>query len=270
MIYKDYYYILFIILVLLLIFIKYFKKEERKEERKEGFKEGLDVGDEMRKTFEKPFKKLGDDIKGPVMKFGNDVGGKFGNIFKQLAEFGQRFKKIGYGFKDIFEGIGDEFKYLGIGIYRGFEDIGLLIAYATEFVFSYIMCGVKYISNLPNCILYYITDALIQALYLPIRITLWFLSSFLKINLYPTEKKIWGYAEWIDSKIYTAVGFNLLRWPKNIRDQCYNCKRLKTKVLINKAREIDYDFKVGIPKILKKGTDRIKKGGEEMKQGFGV
>jgi hypothetical protein len=155
-------------------------------------------------------------------------------------------------------------------LFGGFEDIGLLMAYATQFVFSYVICGVKYISNLPNCILYYITDALIQMLYLPIRITLWFLYSFLKINLYPTEKKIWGYAQWIDSKIYGSVGFNFLRWPKNIRDQCYNCKRLKTKTVLNKAKEIDYNFKVEIPRMIKKGTDRIKKGGDQIKKAFGV
>ena len=258
------------------IFIKYNKKEGIQETFKEGLGVG-DVGNEMRKTFERPFKKLGDDIKGPFVKFGNDTVGKFNDIFKQLADFGNkikqfgdRFKLIGYGFKNIFEGIGDQFKYLGIGIGIGIEDIGLLIAYSSVFVFSYVICGVKYISNLPNCIFYYVVDALIQILYLPIRITLWFLASFLRINLYPTEKKLWGYAQWVDSKIYTVAGFNVLRWPKNIRDQCYNCKRLKTSVLKNKAKEVDYDFKVGIPKLIKKGTDRIMKGGNEIKRAFGV
>jgi hypothetical protein len=45
---------------------------------------------------------------------------------------------------------------------------------------------------------------------------------------------------------------------------------LKTSVLKNKAKEVDYDFKVGIPKLIKKGTDRIIKGGNEMKRAFGV
>lgn len=273
MIYKNYYYIIFIILVLLLIFIKYNKKEGFQE----TFKEGLDIGGEMRKTFEKPFKKLGDDIKGPFVKFGNDTAGKFNDIFKQLADFGNkikkfgdRFKDIGFGIKDIFEGIGDQFKYLGIGIGRGVEDIGLLIAYASAFVFSYVICGVKYISNLPSCILYYIVDAFFAILYLPIRITLWVLFTFLNTNLYPTEKKLWDFAYWIDSKIYTAASFNILRWPKNIRDQCYNCKRLKTRVLMRKAGEIDYNFKVRIPNLLKKGVDKMRGGGDKIKRGFGV
>ena len=284
--YKDYYYIIFIILVLLLIFIKYFTPlknsnwRHKKEGFQETFKEGLDIGDigdTMRKTFEAPFRKLGDDIKGPFVKFGNDTVGKFTDIFNQLADFGnkiksfgERFEKIGYGIKDIFEGIGDEFKYFGIGVGRGFNDIGLLIAYAAEYVFSYVICGVKYISNLPNCILYYIVDAFLRILYLPIRITLWFLYTFLNINLYPTEKQFWDFAGWVDSKIYTVASFNILRWPKNIRDQCYNCKRLKTSVLVNKARDIDNDFKTEIPRLMNIGVDKMRKGGDEIKSGFGL
>ena len=252
---NHYHYIL-IFLIIFFIFIKLFTPSEIS---KEGFQEGLDIGGEMRKVFEKPFKEIPDKIISP-----------FKQIIDGAKTFFSRFRLLKSGFDNIFSGIGDQFKYLGIGIGRGFEDIGLLIAYATEFVFSYVMCGVKYISNIPNCILYYITDALIQALYLPIRIVLWFLSSFLKINLYTTEKKLCGYAQWVDNKIYSSMGFNVLRWPKNVRDQCYNCKRLKTSVLVRKAREIDYDFKVGIPKLIKKGTDRIKKGASELKQFFGI
>jgi len=243
----------------LFIFIKFFTKNENQEGFRESFREGLDIGKEIRKAFEKPFKKIPEQIEKP-----------FKPMIDAFKEFPKRFKKIGSGINNIFQGIGDEFKYLGIGIGRGMEDIGLLIAYATEFVFSYVICGVKYISNIPNCILYYIVDALIQILYLPIRVTLWFLKSFLYINLYPTEQKLWKFAEWVDSKVYGAVGFNFMRWPKNVRDLCYNCKRLKTSVLVRKAREIDYDFKVGIPKLLKKGTDRMKKGAKEITQAFGI
>ena len=73
-----------------------------------------------------------------------------------------------------------------------------------------------------------------------------------------------------DAFFYGAFGFHLIKWSKSVRDQCYNCKRLKTSVLKNKAKEVDYDFKVGIPKLIKKGTDRIMKGGKQMNQAFGI
>ena len=214
----------------------------------ENFKEGLkvpkvsDITKSVSKSILGPLK--------PMIEF-----------FKKLPK---KLKSLDKGFKDIFYGIGDEFKYLGIGTARGFEDIGLLIAYATEFLFSYTMCGVKYISNIPNCLLYYSVDTLFQILYLPIRISLWILYAFLGINLYPIQDKIWKFLLKLNGYIYGSMGFNILRWPKNVRDQCYNCKRLKTSVLLKKAKDIDYDFKVNIPKILMKGVNRIKRGGNEI------
>lgn len=286
MIYKDYYYILFIILVLLLIFIKYNKKEKIRE----GINwDPLNVGgkmkkagDKMKSEFEKPFNDFKDRVTGTFTRFGNDVVkgtgdifgkitqifNQIGDIFGKIASFGKRFKDFGEGLRDIFSGIGNEVKYSFIGVARGFENIGLLIAYTGSFVFSYVMCGVKFLSNLPNCIMYYIVDAFFRILYLPIRITLWVLYTFLNINLYPTEKQLWDFAGWVDSKIYTVAGFNVLRWPKNVRDQCYNCKRLKTSVLIRKSKDIDYDFKYGIAELLQKGIDEIKQGGNKIKGAF--
>ena len=251
---QIYYYIFFIMifmLVLLHCYKKYLSSELHASNKltegfQENFKEGIhfpSVGD-IKKSILGPLQ--------PMIDF-----------FKQLPK---KLKKLDKGFQDIFYGIGDEFKYLGIGAGRGFNDIGLLIAYASEFVFSYTMCGVKYISNIPNCILYYTVDTFLNILYLPIRISLWILY-LLGVNLYPTQNMIWKYIEKINGYIYSSLGFNIIRWPKNIRDQCYNCKRLKTSVLIKKAKDIDRDFKVNIPKILMKGANRIKKGGNEI---FGV
>jgi hypothetical protein len=237
-------------LILLHCYKKYFQNTITSNKFTEGFQENFKEGLKFPKISD-----ISKSILGPLQPMID--------FFKQLPK---KLKSLDKGFRDIFFGIGDEFKYLGIGTARGFEDIGLLIAYASQFVFSYTMCGVKYISNIPNCILYYTVDAFLSILYLPIRISLWILY-LLGINLYPTQNKLWKYVEKINGYIYGAFGFNVIRWPKNIRDECYNCKRLKTSVLLKKAKDIDYDFKVNIPKILMKGVDRIKRGGNEI---FGV
>jgi uncharacterized protein YycO len=91
---------------------------------------------------------------------------------------------------------------------------------------------------------------------------------FLRINLYPAVNEVWKMAEWVNSKIYTTFGFNIIRWPKNVRDECYNCKRLKTSVLMQKGKEIDYDFKHNIPNIMKKGGRQIKLGGRQINRAF--
>jgi len=183
------------------------------------------------------------------------------DFFKKLPK---RLTSINSGLKDIFYGIGDEFKYLGIGTARGVSDISLLFAYISQFVFSYTMCGVKYMSNMPSCLLYYSVDTTFNIMHLPIRISLWLLQWSIGLNLYPIQDKIWKWLLQLNGYIYGSLGFNIIRWPKNVRDQCYNCKRLKLSVLARKGKDIDYDFKVNIPKILKKGINRIKRGGERI------
>lgn len=248
---QQIYYYIFFIMIFMLILLDCYKK----------YSQTINISNKFKEGFQENFK---EGLKVPKLSdIKNSILGPLKPIIEFFKKLPKRITTINSGFKDIFYGIGDEFKYLGIGAARGFEDIGLLIAYATAFVFSYTMCGVKYISNIPNCILYYTVDSFINILYLPIRISLWILY-LLGINLYPTQKMIWKYVEKINGYIYRIFGFNIIRWPKNIRDQCYNCKRLKTSVLLKKAKDIDYDFKVNIPKILKKGVNRIKKGGDKI------
>lgn len=266
---QIYYYIFFIMiftLILLHCYKKYFQNTITSNNFTEGFQENFKEGADF-PTLGDITKSVKNSILGPLKPMIKNVSTSILGPLKPMIDFFKKLPKrintINSGFKDIFYGIGDEFKYLGIGTARGFEDIGLLIAYASQFVFSYTMCGVKYISNIPNCILYYTVDAFLSILYLPIRISLWILY-LLGINLYPTQNKLWKYVEKINGYIYGVFGFNIIRWPKNIRDECYNCKRLKTSVLLKKAKDIDYDFKVNIPKILMKGVDRIKRGGDKI------
>ena len=241
---KIYYYI-FTFLILMFICIKFIYPtiEVKTEGFKERFKEGLNIGKEIKKTFTSVL----NSVLKPAVK---------------------RFVMMGVGLRDIFTGIGKEFQYLGIGLGRGVSDIGLLFAYVSQYLYSYILCGVKYVSNIPNCILYYMVDSVIQIIYLPIRITLWFLATFFKIDLYGTQNSLWKVVEWVNGKVYATAGFNIIRWPKNVRDQCYNCKRLKQSVLLRKAKEVDYDFKKNIPKIMGKGVKQIGKGGKTFMGAF--
>jgi hypothetical protein len=119
-------------------------------------------------------------------------------------------------------------------------------------------------SNMPSCLLYYSVDTTFNIMHLPIRISLWMLQWSIGLNLYPIQDKIWKWLLQLNGYIYGSLGFNIIRWPKNVRDQCYNCKRLKLSVLARKGKDIDYDFKVNIPKILEKGINRIKRGGERI------
>lgn len=259
-------------IIILFINIKFFTKKQSNEKMQEGLKmpkipSPKEIANKVKEDTEKKFKKVGDSFK----KVGSDIKGgfsKIGDVFKDLKK---RFQMIGKGFDDIFGGIGDEFVGLGQGLRKGFIDIGDLIKYSGEFVLTYMICGVKYITNLHRCIFYYLFDLFLNILYfISIKLVLciiWFVYP----QIFELEKIVWAkIIHPIDDKFFSYVGFYLTRWPRSVRDLCYNCKRLKVSVLKQKANDVDYDFKRGIPKLLQKGTDRIKKGGEEIKSAFAI
>ena len=233
-----YYFCLLLILCIILIKI-YLISQNNKEGFKEGFKEGLNIGREIKKGLLSAFK-----------------------------PFITRMTNIGHGFKNGLHGLGVEIQYLGIGTARGVADISLLFAYISQFVFSYTMCGVKYMSNMPSCLLYYSVDTTFNIMHLPIRISLWVLQWSIGLNLYPIQDKIWKWLLQLNGYIYGSLGFNIIRWPKNVRDQCYNCKRLKLSVLARKGKDIDYDLRVNLPKVLTKGMPLLSRADKQLQKGF--
>jgi hypothetical protein len=182
------------------------------------------------------------------------------DFFKSIP---RRVKNMGDGFNNIFGGIGSEFVALGMSAELGFNDIKTMLIYIFEFLKTYIQCSIYFITNIRACIFYYLIDAFGQILYIFPRLLLWGLYMF-GLDLYPVEKQIWDIMEKIDRFVFKMASFHIIHWPKSVRDKCYNCKRLKMSVLTNKAKEVDYDFKVKIPQIMRRGVDRINKGKREL------
>jgi hypothetical protein len=266
---KTWLFILFFIIFIIVLLIASYKNFM---EKKEGFKEGIDwpkipspqeIGDRMRADFDRigdKAREVGDKMKGGF----NEIGDKIGGVFKDIIE---RFKKIGYGFDNIFKGIGDEFVGLGEGLRLGFDDIGSLFEYTGEFLLTYTMCGVKFVSNIASCFFYYMVDTILQIFYLPVRIFL-FILWFIYPGVYKIETLFWKQVHKLDNLNYKYTHIYFTRWPKEIRDLCYNCKRLKVQVLKRKAQDVDDDFNIKMPQLLKKGVDRMKKGGDELLGAF--
>jgi hypothetical protein len=207
---------------------------------------------------------FGDQIKDSFGKLDkiNDVTNSIKDAFEKIPKM---FAALGVGLNDIFGGIGDEFNGVVDGVGDGFGDIITLIKYTFEFLFTYLMCGVKFMRNIHTCIFYYSLQAAGQIIYLPVRIMLWFLYAFIGFtSIYDTETYLWDEIEKVDTLCFTYLGFHFTHYPRNIRDDCYNCKRLKASALTNKANDIQYDFTEGISKKLTAGTDRIKRGADEI------
>jgi hypothetical protein len=197
----------------------------------------------------------------------------FFDILKTISNFinetTARFIKMGDGLNEIFTGLFEtEVKGLGDGLNKGFTNIGELLKYSGEFIFSYITCGVQYIQNLHRCLLFYCLDAFGQIMYMPVRLLLWFMKTFLFRDMYSLENMAWDYLEKADQYFYQYTGVHISHYPKNIRDSCYNCKRMKVNALKGKVKEINYDFNKRMPALLQAGVTQMQDGSKTFAGAF--
>jgi hypothetical protein len=244
-------------------------------DKREGFKEGIDVGgwfkdlgkkiedagkelinsiekrmgefvellkrispERIAEELRKPFDSLGDffkkginDAKGGFSKIGKDFDGPIGNIFSKL-------KRLLLGYIEILQGIGLTYFGVNAGMWLGFNSSTLLLIFAGEYFITNFLCGLRFLVFLPACAFFYLADLVGQILYFPIQLLLGFLYAAGASKIYTYEKYFWKQVRGYDNLFCDRFGFYLTRWPKNIRDQCYNCKRLKFRILREKADEI--------------------------------
>jgi len=154
-------------------------------------------------------------------------------------------------------------EFLPVFVPDGIDGIFTLFTFAM----SWMMCLFKNISNMQACIFYYLLEAIGQILYLPVRIWLWIAFQF-KIDLYPVETRFWDFIEYIDQIVLKAAGFHISHYPRNIRDQCYNCKRLKISALVEHSTPIMTDITTVLPPALMPGLMNVVKGGTELTHPF--
>ena len=229
-------------------------------------KEGLEG---IMKDIKKAFEKAAKDIEKWFKDISADIVKGFNEVTEFFRKVGERFEKMGKGLEEIFGGIGTEFTELGDGLRLGFTNIGVLFKWVGEFVFSYITCGVQYVQNLHRCIFFYSLDAVLNLAYMPIRLLLWVISTLTnRDEAYKMEQMIWDKIYEGDAIVYKYTGVHYAHYPKNIRDLCYNCKRMRATALKNKVQQINYIFDQEIPKKLQKGVGEMQRGGDKFKGAF--
>jgi len=136
------------------------------------------------------------------------------------------------------------------------------------FSVTWMMCLFKNISNMQTCIFYYLLEAIGQILYLPFRILFWIISK-IGFDIYSHETMFWDKMDDLDKIIMGFVGFHILHYPKNIRETCYNCKRLKIKTLTDRTKPLKDDVMERLPPKLWPGLNRIIQGGTDLMNPFG-
>ena len=182
----------------------------------------------------------------------------FKNIGKKNEDLGKKLKLVGDGLEKIFRGsLAKAPVAVGKGLKRGLDDAGDLFAWVGGFIFSYLTCGIQYIENLHRCIFYYSLDVVGKLFYFPVTFMLWLSWEFGKTDLYDFHDKIWNTIYAIDKDFYGTFGFHFAHYPDNIKNMCYNCKRLKVVALKNKSDQINYDFDTYMPELLKDANKDI-------------
>jgi len=168
----------------------------------------------------------------------------------------------------IIEGVGEEFVGTVESLVIAVPDIFDGMYTFFTFGLTHLICGLKLLGNIHKCFFYYILDIIGQIFYLPARLFLWISNTFFGINLYPFECKIWKYIDIFDLYFFKYAKFHLVHYPKSVRDDCYNCCRLKTSVVVDRASKIGNDFTVKIPRLLQPGWDKISDGARKFMNPF--
>lgn len=92
------------------------------------------------------------------------------------------------------------------------------------------MCGINGIINLPQCFLWYMLDIAGRIIYLPFKITFYFLEWLTEIEITKIEKDVWCFLEDIDKYIYSpepdglGTGIHIIHFPDSVMRKCYYCK----------------------------------------------
>lgn len=206
-----------------------------------------------------------DETKKDIMPHveGFDVSDVSGLINKAVTKMTNIGKGLGIIFKGLFV---DETIGLGEGLSIGFHNIGEFMFWTSEFIFTYIICGLQYLQNMHKCIFYYAIDVFAKILYLPVDIINWAVWEWTGQDLTVGQQKIWDTIYWIDDKFYNNTGFHFAHYPKNVSDMCYSCKRLRVLALKSKSSQIKYDFEKKLPELLQAGIQEMINGANIMGQ----
>lgn len=192
--------------------------------------------------------------------------------FKDIEKFFETFpKRIDYifgGIGKIFIGVIQSVEGIFNGIGLGVLQVGELLEYIGEFIFTYLKCSVKMLQNLWGCFFYYIVELCLQILYLPFRIMLFCSKEIFGVDLYGRERQAFEGLYDMSYLMYKYTGYHFMYWPKPIRERCFVCVRLKTSTVEWKANEVDKAFTQGLPREMKRGEFTIMQAVEYIKAAF--
>lgn len=232
-----------------------FKEKEKKEheyeyesyeKQKEGFQttpliEGLDIARDIMKAFTKPFK--------PLIDFFNNLKNAFESIPRRVNNFGNAFKGFGKGIELEFVNIG---KSLDLGFSDVFNVIGTIGG-----------CGIKSLTNLRSCMIWYIMDCIGTTLYaLLIELPVFVIKFVTGYNIQPYIDKIHCMIEMVDGIIFDFTCYHIIHYPDWVIEKCYTCQ------FQDKVDKMNLDWKQTIPDLMHAPNKIFKQAGDDFKSVF--
>lgn len=198
------------------------------EKQKEGFQsssiiEGLDIGRDIERALMKPLQ--------PLMDFFETVKRAFETVPGRLNNLGNSFKGFG-------RGIELEFVNIGKSLDLGFSDIFNVVGTIGE-------CGIKSLTNLRSCMIWYIMDFIGTTLYsIFVKLPVFIIYTVTGFSIQSYIDQIHCVLETIDSMLFELTCFHIFHYPEWVIDMCYTCK------FQEQVDKVNLDWKKTIPDLM--------------------
>lgn len=173
------------------------------------------------------------------------MGGGLEDIGKFFNTIGKIFTaviEVGHGVQEIFEGVLKEVTTVPVGLVVGGLSVSEFIQYVLAFALTNFYCAMKLGKNIFYCMGIYIGHSILTILYsLTFGSLFWLLGKF-GADAKGLEQGMLGFADIIDRWCIDNIGIHIFHVSKENRQLCYNCKRLKPTIFIDKITEFGNDI----------------------------
>ena len=219
---------------------------ESYEKQKEGFQstpliEGLDIARDIMKAFRKPFQ--------PLIDFFEKLKDAFESIPRRVNNFGNAFKGFG-------KGIELEFVNIGKSLDLGFSDIFNVIGTIGG-------CGIKSLTNLRSCMIWYIMDCIGTTIYATfVELPIFILKMITGYNIQPYVDKVHCLIEMIDEIVFSYTCYHIIHYPDWVIEKCYTCK------FQDKVDKVNRDWNKTIPDLMNEPNKIFKQSEDDFKSVF--
>jgi hypothetical protein len=162
---------------------------------------------------------------------------------------------VAKGFKEVALSIIDLVKNLGILTVILFIDTVVFVGQFFYFIFTLLLCMVFNLSNIHKCILFYIFDLFLLAIFMIIMsllllIDVFFgIKKFVGVSCVESFMMVLGSLVDIDSAMYDATGVHIFSYPEFILNMCYRCEMMgDTSGFFNALKTLGTDLGIKVPK----------------------